>query len=36
LTKEEKTQWDEYVADCDAAEAVAYEQQCERLHFSFN
>jgi hypothetical protein len=36
LTKEEKAQWDEYVSDCDAAEAVAYEQQCERLHFSFN
>ena len=35
-TKEEKAQWDEYVSDCDAAEAVAYEQQCERLHFSFN
>jgi len=36
LTKEEKAQWDEYVSDCDAAEAVAYEQQRERLHFSFN
>ena len=31
-----KAQWDEYVADCDAAESVWQEQQKERLHFSFN
>ncbi len=36
LTKEEKAQWDDYVADCDAAESVWQEQQKERLHFSFN
>ena len=36
LTAEEKAQWDDYVADCDAAESVWQEQQKERLHFSFN
>jgi hypothetical protein len=36
LSQDEKAQWDDYVADCDAAEAVWQEQQKERLHFSFN
>jgi hypothetical protein len=36
LSDEEKAQWDDYVADCDAAEAVWQEQRKERLHFSFN
>ena len=36
LTAEEKAQWNDYLADCDAAESVWQEQQKERLHFSFN
>ena len=36
LTAEEKAQWDDYLADCDAEESVRQEQQKERLQFSFN
>jgi hypothetical protein len=36
LSEEEKAQYLDYVADCDAADAVWHEQQKERLHFSFN
>jgi hypothetical protein len=36
LTTEEKTQWNDYIVKSEAEEEVLYEQQCERLHFSFN
>jgi hypothetical protein len=36
LTQEEKTQWDNYILKCEAQDDVWYEQQCERMHFSYN
>jgi len=36
LTQDEKTQWDNYILKCEAQDEVWNEQQCERLHFSFN
>ena len=36
LTTEEKAQWNDYIVKSEAEEEVLYEQQCERLHFSFN
>jgi hypothetical protein len=36
LTQDEKTQWDNYILKCEAQDEVWYEQQCERMHFSYN
>jgi hypothetical protein len=36
LTQDEKTQWDNYILKCEAQDEVWHEQQCERMHFSYN
>jgi hypothetical protein len=36
LSEQEKTQWNDYLVKCESEDDVAFEQQCERTHFSYN